>query len=342
MKHRHLLIGAICSVLLCLSVLLFSSPGWTQAAQAAGPSRGAAAFAAGTAAAHAGRYAAAAHDFEQALLHGHTDPNTFYQLGLAYSKLKQWNDAAWALAMAASDAVFSATTPAVTSALTAASAAGGYDQGAPARLRGVTMTPMRITPQQEASIESRSVVQSLQGTTIYFVGPAFNRQITAYTAGPLTAAAADLQNNSNTGVRFVFLSATPAPYTSLGEYAKDLFAHLNMQRAVLVVITPQAASAYSDRLSAAVARGITATQRSDLGMRDPVALATAIARAVTQRADANDAAATQRSVLLGVGLAVILCATVAFAIWRIVRREPVPQRGMTPRHLGIGARSRVR
>lgn len=340
-KRRSLVAGARWCAVVCMLALLVTLGSGAGMARAAGQTKGAAAFAAGMAAAKAGQYRDAAHDFEQALLQGHTDPNTFYQLGLAYSKLKDWNDAAWALATAASDSTFSASTPGVQSALSAATAAGGADAGPPATLRAVTMTPMQMTAEQRAFIESRNAMSALQGDGTFFVAPIFNSKITMANAQVLTTVAADLQNDSGTAVKFVFLSAIPAPYTSLAAYAHDLFTHLGLQRGVVVAITPKLASAYSDRLGAAEAQQIATAQLRGVGGQDPVALASAIARGVTRQADDADAASTRRSALIGAAFAILLVAMLGLAIWRIGWRDSTPgRRAVRPVATSVKPRAR--
>ena len=167
-KRGSLVLGAW-SATLALVLLLLSSCVWRDTAGAAGQTSGAAAFAAGMAAARTCQYVTASQDFEQALLRGNTDPNTFYQLGLVYSKLKDRNDATWALATAASDDVFAATTPQVQSALVGASNAGGADVGAPPRLRNVQITHLQLTPALRAWIEARSAVAALQGNSAFLL-----------------------------------------------------------------------------------------------------------------------------------------------------------------------------
>jgi hypothetical protein len=155
----------------------------------------------------------------------------------------------------------------------------------------------------------------------------------------LTNAAADLANNSNTGVRFLYLGAIPAPYTDLQQYAKDFFSHLNLQRAVLVVITPQAVAAYSDRLDAATSSRIVAQQRR-LAAGDPVALAAGIARAVVRQADDNDSAATRRSVALAAAILAAILAAVGIGIWRIARSSTPGSRRQAIRRPRAAARPR--
>lgn len=276
----------------------------------------------GVAAARSGHYAAAARDFEQAILHGHNDPDTFYQLGLAYSKLKRWDDAVWAIAMALGDPVFNATQPKAQSALDAAQNAGGANAGPPPLLQNVTVKPMKAPPASPAQMavrESQAAFASFQDpTNVYYISPEFNKQISVRSAIPLTNAAADLANNSSTGVKFVYLGATPVPYTNLQQYAKDFFSRLKLQRAVLLVITPQASAAYSDRLDAATTARIVAQQRG-LAAGDQVALAAGIARAVTRQADDNDSAAARRAVAIGVSILAIVLVAVGIGIWRVAR-----------------------
>jgi tetratricopeptide (TPR) repeat protein len=324
-------------VFLALAALLMAtllSP--RAAALAAGDSE----YRQGVAAAKAGQYTAAAHDFEQAILKGHNDPDTFYQLGLAYEALKRWNDAAWAVATALSDTVFNATHPEATATLDAVQRAGGADSGPPPLLANVTVRPMQPTPELQGMMEARSALSALQGNGAYFVAPVFDKAVTADTAGALTSAAADLQNNSDTVAKFAFLSGVPTPYTSLAAYARDLFTHLGLQRGVVVVMTPKSVAAYSDRLDVkATARIVQAHQATS--PQDPADRAAQIARAVIRQADDNDTAATQRNLIVGGAIVAIILAAVAFAIRRIAQPPAAHGRGPS-RRTGVAARPRAR
>ena len=278
----------------------------------------------GVTAARSGHYAAAVHDFEQALLQKRNDPEVFYQLGLAYGKLKHWNDETWALARALSDTGFSASAEAklANQALDAAQRAGGSDVGPPAGLENVQVGPMRLNPAQMAATEYQSALAILSSPQDpYWVGPEFNRQVTIDSAGTMAAAAADLMNNSNTTAKFAFLGATPAPFADLASCAQSLFSRLAVRNAVVVVITPQAAAAYSDRLGSDAAQSIASAKLRTIGLTDPAALAASIARAVVQQADANDSSATHRSLLIAGVVLGVFAALIAWAIVRIGRRE---------------------
>ncbi|MGH2345228.1 MAG: hypothetical protein ACRDG4_08380, partial [Chloroflexota bacterium] len=191
----------------------------------------------GQAAAKAGDYHAAVGDYQAAILHGHNDPNTFYQLGLAYKHVKQWNYAVWAISMALGDPTFNASTPQATTQIEAAEKAGGENAGAPPALAKVTVKSLPIpqaTLAQEAVQESQAAFTALQSGS-YFVSPGFNQQVNLSTANALSLAAEDINNNSNTDTKFVYLDAVPAPYTQLSTYAHDLFTRLNLSQTVLVV-----------------------------------------------------------------------------------------------------------
>lgn len=294
----------------------------------------------GVSAAQSGRYVAAAHEFERAILLRHNDPNTYYQLGLVYSKLRRWNDAVWALATARGDDAFATVTPAIVDALNTAVAAGGASEGPPVGLKSAAMAPMKLTLAEIALIEAHSAIGSLGGNSVYFVAPAFSKQVTPITATALTGTAADLQNNSNTVFKVVYLSATPATYASLQAYARALFGQLNLQRAVVVAITPLAATAYTDRLELGATQEIASSQQRSVS-RDPVNLAAQIARMVVRRADDNDASSTQRTVVAAVAVVAVLVAALSYAIWRVGRRD-TPARADQVRSATGTQRARVR
>ena len=275
----------------------------------------------GQAAAKSGRYATAAHDFEQAILSGHNDPDTYYQLGLVYSHLKRWNDAAWAIAQALSDSAFSAQHQhEATKALLAASQAGGVDEGPPAVLSHATMSPGKMPPPNPRALAVRESQRAYQAllTGAFFVGPAYNKLITYGNVGVLSKAAADANNDSSTDVKFAFLSATPLPFTSLSNYARALFKHLGMQHALLVVMTPQATSAYTDRLDAARAQRIAKQWANAHASLNPADLAAGIARAVVAQANNNDDAASHRTAAIGIGITLLIVVLIGLAIMRII------------------------
>jgi hypothetical protein len=310
--------AGISLVLVALAVMVWATPSGVRAAAGSGS----AAYQAGMKELTARHYGIAVQDFEQALLAGHTDPGTFYELGLAYRGNHQLNDAAWALAVAGGDPVYAALHPEVTTALQQVGTQGGTDDGPPAALRHVKETPAKTTPALAAQVESRAAVQALQQSNdAYFVAPAFNRKVTVNTIGTLTAAAADLQNNSNTVAKFVFLSAVPAPYKNLSSYAQDLFSALHLQRAIVVAMTPQTVGVYTDRLDAHTTQTITYAQIHSLGLNDPTTLSASVARAVVARADANATAASERSTILGLLFAALIVGAVGGSIWWILRRD---------------------
>jgi hypothetical protein len=280
-------------------------------------------YARGLAAARAGHYVAAAQDFEQALLHGHTDAGTFYQLGLAYWKLKRLNDADWAFVTALGDPALPSASEALKD-LTTLQNAGAVDSGPPALLRTVQMTeaaPKPISPAVLAAGESQAAVSALSSGT-YFVAPSFVATVNVNTVGALSQAAADLQNNSNTVAKFVFLMATPAPYTNLTAYTRDLFAHLGLQRAVLVVTTPKQTAAYTDRLDSSTTTRIADQQVRSFHGGSPADLAAAVARAIDQKADATESANQRQGLVLGIVIVVVILAGVVAAIVTILRRQP--------------------
>lgn len=305
---------------------------------------GSAFYTQGLAAARVGHNAAAATDFEQALLHGHTDAATFYQLGLAYWKLKRLNDADWAIFTALGDPTISTIAPDAMKDLNALQNAGAVDAGPPALLRNVNITyatPPPVSPAVVAAGESQAAVSALTSGT-YFVAPSFATSVNASTVGALSLAAADLENNSTTVAKFVFLSATPAPYTNLIAYAKDLFAHLGLQRAVLVVVTPQQTAAYTDRLNTGTTQSIAGQQVRAARGGSPADLAAALARAVVRKADANDNAQNTRSVILGLVVVGLILAVIGVAVvWVAGGRSLTRRTGGQPGS-GIPARTRAR
>jgi tetratricopeptide (TPR) repeat protein len=272
------------------------------------------------AAAKAGKYALAAQDYEQAILRGHNDPDTYYQLGLAYSHLKRWNDAAWAIATALTDPAYSAAHQSeAQKALIRISTAGGANAGPPAVLTHATISLGKTAPPNPhlvAVAESQSAYQALL-TSTFFVGPSFNKAVTYANVGALSKAAADLDYNSNTTAKFAYLIATPSPFKSLAVYAQQLFAHLNLHRAVLVVFTPAAATAYTDRLNAATAQRLASQWVAAHGSLNPADLAAGVARAVVKQADDNDNAATFRSAAIGVGVFLVVVILIGAAVMRV-------------------------
>jgi len=305
-------------------------------------STGDAAYQRGVAAAKQGNFTAAVADYQQALLHGHTDPGTFYQLGLAYERVKQWNYATWAIAMALSDAPFAGSHPQASTELGRAQNSGGVNVGPPPSLANVAVSPSKVAPVNPALVavqESQAAFTALQQGA-YFVSPGFNRIVTFNTANTLVGAAQDSNNNSNTTVKFVYLDATPAPYTSLAAYAHDLFTQLGLSRAVVVVVTPKTAAAYSDRLDNAATSQIAAQQWRTVGIKDPTDLAANIARNVVKQADTNDNAAQIKDVLIAAAAIVVILGLIGGAIYFIMRGGQ-RQRGRMPRQSRVGTRTRV-
>jgi tetratricopeptide (TPR) repeat protein len=278
------------------------------------------------AASTAGNYTLAAHDFEQAILQGHNDPNTYYLLGLVYAHLKRWDDSSWAVGQAMTDPVWGAINQKEgDAALIKASAAGGAIVAPPPILKNAKMTAEKAPaarPSVLAARESQSAYEALLNGT-FFVAPEFNKLVTYATVGALSAAAADLNNNSNTTAKFAYIVATPAPYTSLAEYTQDLFTHLKLQRAVLVVMTQLGTSVYTDRLDAASAQSIAAQTVSANASRNLADRAAAVARAVIKQADANDDAASRKSAVIGIGITLIVLILVGLAIARIMNGSAI-------------------
>jgi tetratricopeptide (TPR) repeat protein len=302
------------------------------AAAAHAASAGDTSYQQGQAAAKAGKYAAAVQDYQSALLNGHNDANTFYQLGLAYEHVKQWNYAVWAISMALGDDAFNSGTPAATTQIEAVEKAGGENAGPPPALANVTVktaaTPT-ISPSEAAVQEAQQAFSALQSGG-YFVSPGFNQSVTLDTANVLTSASEDIGNNSNTTTKFAYLDAVPAPYTDLAAYAHDLFTQLNLTRTVLVVITPTAVAAYTDRLAESDAAKIVARQWKTVGIKDPVDLAATIARDVVKQADSNDSAAQIKDIVIACIVAVVVLALVGFAMAMVLRsgsrRDIAPHR----------------
>lgn len=324
MKHRsslrRSLVAALCLLSLLASVSLSAT---TQTRAAAGDTS----YQQGQAAAKAGNYHAAIQDYQAALLHGHNDPNTFYQLGLAYQHEKQWNYAVWAISMALGDPTFNASTPQATKQLDAAQKAGGVNAGAPPALAKVTVKALPVpkaTAAQEAVQEAQAAFTALQ-TGSYFVAPGFNQQVNLTTASALTSAAEDINNNSNTDTKFVYLDAVPAPYTQLSAYASDLFTNLNLSQTVLVVVTPKVAAAYSDRLDSAATARIVARQWKAVGIKDPVTLATTIARGVVKQADDNASTTEKKDIAIAAVIVLAVLAVVGLGISMVMRSGQRPR-----------------
>lgn len=309
------------------------------ATAAPNPAAGNKAYANGVAAAKAQRYTTAVTDFAQAIRLGRSGPDTFLQLGLAYLHLKRWDDATWALATAESDDVFAAAHPEILTDLNTAYRAGGSDNGAPPGLRGYTMTPS--TPATTtAALASREAAQAASelGSGAYYISPQFSQYATVDATGLLSQAAADLQNNSDTIVKWVFLDALPAPYPSLQSYARSLFTSLQLQKALVVAVTPTGAGTYTDRLDQATADRITAHEVQHTGLAAPLSLAVGIARAVTRQADSNDAAANRTGLFIGIAVVGVMLVLVGLGITLVLRGDSrrVTNTGR------VGARSAVR
>jgi hypothetical protein len=288
----------------------------------------------GLAAANAGHYAVAAGHYEQAILRGYNDPDTYYKLGVVYTHLKRWNDAAWAVAQALTDPGFSAQHQIDgPKELVAISAQGGVNEAPPAILRKATMSASQApaaSPRQAAIAESQSAFTALQ-TGTFFVGPSYNTIVTYKNVGALSKAAADLYNNSNTTAKFAYLVATPADDSSLAVYTKRLFTALKLQRAVVVVTTPGGVSAYTDRLDNAVAQKLAAGWVGAHSSSDAADLAAGVARAVVSQADSNDDSASRRSAVIGVGVFVLVLVIVGAAVCRVAGWNPLPRVARTAR-----------
>ncbi len=315
---------------LCLLAAISCAPLVATSARAA--SAGDTSYQQGQAAAKAGNYAVAVTDYQSAIVNGHNDANTFYQLGLAYQHVKQWNYAVWAISMALGDAAFNGATPAAATQIQAAEKAGGENAGPPPALANVTAKTAAaptISPAEAAVQESQQAFSALQNGG-YFVSPGFNQLVNIDTANMLTAAAENIGNNSNTTTKFAYLDAVPAPYTDLAVYARDLFTQLNLTRTVLIVVTPNAAAAYTDRLNENDAAKIVARQWKSVGIKDPVNLAATIARDVVKQADSNENAGQTRDIIIAVVVAVVVLALVGFAMAMVLRsgsrRDVAPQR----------------
>jgi hypothetical protein len=197
---------------------------------------------------------------------------------------------------------------------------------------------------QIASLESAKAFSLLQQPTqAFFASSHYLKDLTTATAqGELTQAAADLQNQSNTTAKFIFLPTTPAPYTSLATYASDFRKRLGVAQSVIVVVTPGGVAASSNRLDDATSAALAAGKQSQAGTQGPVALAVAVARTVVQRADDNDAAATKRSVIIGSAVGLFVLLLLAFAIVRVARREQAPRHAALRAHTRLSSRTRSR
>lgn len=340
-KRNHNPAGRVVLVVCMLAMAAFAALAPSGPAVRA-DGTGDAAYQRGVAAANHGYYTAAVVDYQQALLHGHTDPNTFYQLGLAYEKVKQWNYAAWAVAMALSDGPFSGSHPQASVEIDRVQRAGGVNAGPPPSLANVMVSPtkaLNVNPGVAAAQEAQAAFTALrQGA--YFVSPGFNSRVTFGTAAVLISAAQDSNNNSNTTVKFVYLDGTPSTYQSLSAYAGALFHQLGLSRAVLVVVTPAAAVAYSDRLAAGAAGRIVAQQWRTVGISDPTTLAANIARNVVKQADANDSAAQTKDIVIAAVLIVVFLGVIGGAMY-VIMRGGQRQRGHLPRQSRVGTRTRV-
>jgi hypothetical protein len=328
MSGHSTALRSLAAALCLLAAILCASPFTTARAASAGDTS----YQQGQAAAKAGNYASAIQDYQSALLNGHNDANTFYQLGLAYQHVKQWNYAVWAISMALGDDAFNRATPAATTQIEAAEKAGGENAGPPPALANLTVrtaTTPTISPAEAAVQESQQAYSALQSGG-YFVSPGFNQLVNIDTANVLTAAAEDIGNNSNTTTKFAYLDAVPAPFTDLTAYTHKLFTELNLTRTVLVVVTPTAAAAYSDRLDESDAAKIVASQWKAVGIKDPVNLAATIARGVVKQADGNENAAQTKDIVIAVVVAVVIIALVGFAMAMVLRsgsrREVAPYR----------------
>ena len=180
--------------------VLFAAGLWLAAVGPAGTALGATSGASyynqAQTAAKRGDYRNAVPEYEQAILHGHNDPGTYYQLGLAFRQTHQLNYAAWAIATALSDPVFSATNAAAGNMLAAVQNAGGADSGPPSILQAATVATLPLTPALRASQESASAFSALQDPTqAYFSSPEFAADMSLDAMGTLSQAAKDAADN---------------------------------------------------------------------------------------------------------------------------------------------------
>ncbi len=309
-----------CAALLAVCMVL-GAAGTPNSARAA--TGGASYYSQAQAAARHGDYRTAVTDYEQAILHGHNDPATYYQLGLAFKQTKQLSNAAWAVAKALSDPAFSTSNPSATQELNALEQAGAYDVGPPAAMKNATMTAGTVSPAQAAQQEAQSAYSVFQDPQqAYFVAPGMASRVSVADQGQIVQFANDATDQSNTVVKFVFLDATPAPYTRLTDYAQDLLARLNLPSGIVVVVTPQLAAAASNRLDSGSIANLVAQQLKANSMAMPAQLATGIGRAILNQADDNSRSSTIRSVIGGGFVVLLVLAVLALAIMRIVRRTP--------------------
>lgn len=291
----------------------------------------------GVAAAKQGRFAAAVSDFEQALLHGHNDPDSFYQLGLAFKGAHELDYAAWAVATALTDPVFNFTNAAATSELTAIEHSGGLDDGPPPLLRNVSMTAMQLPSTTAAQIASQELTTALGvlPTNAVSVSPEFQSQLDVNAQGTLTAEASSAATGSNTTVKFVFLGAVPTGFADLAACARYALQQLGLQQTVVVLMTPQQVAAATDRLDAATVARISASQLKALGTGDPAALAASVARAIVRQADDNDRNSTIRTIVIAGAIALAVLIGISLAIVRIAGSNAASRR------TGAHARGRV-
>lgn len=297
-----------------------------QAGNAHGATDGASYYSQAQAAEKRGDYRTAVLDFEQAIVHGHNDPGSYYQLGLAFKQTKQMNYAEWAMAKALSDPAFSAANPSATKELEAIEQSGVYDSGPPAALRHATMaagTAVKTSPAILAQQEAQSAFSIFQDPQqAYYVSPGFASRFSLTDLGQLEKLADDAGNQSNTTVKVVFLDAVPAPYVQVADYAHDLLTRLALQSGIVVVVTPQQAGAASNRLDSGSVSAIVAQQVKTTGLSAPVQLAANIGQTILQRADDENSTSDIRSVIAGILAVLIVLAVLAWTLARILRRTP--------------------
>gem|GEM_PF-1187870 len=307
-------------LLLLLPIAATSAP----ARAAANP--GEAAYAQGRTAYKAHQTGKAIVDFEQAITLGYRTPGVYYQLGLSFSRLRRWGDAVWAYNTASGlDSQFAVAHPTLTKKLAEAKNSGGVDLGPP---DGLPASPQAAvvaggdssSPGNAASPgsggpgapQAATIAMAVQSHGIY-VDPLLAAKIPAADVGTLSSTALDLQNKSNTAVKFAFISALPTGYSTLGNYTHELFTRLGLSKAVMIVASPTGVAAWSDRLVQDQVQPLTDASRGDFLQGSYALGADSLARAIVRKADDNDSQSSRtKAITIG---AIVLIVAAALALF---------------------------
>jgi len=292
------------------------------AAPPAGASAGSALFNQAQARYTASDYAGAARLYEQAVQAGYATSTLYFKLGLAFSHLRQWDGVVWAMqTLQQKDPAYARDHALVAQRLIAAQAHGGANNGMPPLaaigVGGATVGSGSGSSSGPGpgSVTDRQVADALRLSDVY-VAPSMAGAVGAGGVASLASDAAALRNGG-TPAKYAILSAAPRPYATLGQFTEALFSSLALKHAVLVAVTPQGVSAWTDRLSRDKVATLVGNSRPQFLNGTYVGGATALAHSVVDQANAADtASSTGRTVLI---LLVLLVVAAILAIFVLTR-----------------------